>query len=197
MTRLSRSRANKLRTARRSSTSTLTTPLLDGVEAMTRFLRLISGDEVAGSVPVMIDSSKWEVIEAGLQNVQGKAIVNSISLKDGEETFLERARLVRQYGAATVVMAFDEEGQAATEDDKVRICKRAYDLLVKEVNFPPEDIIFDPNILDSRDGHRRAQQLRGGLHRGGPSDQEGMPRGEDQRRRQQHQFLVSRQRSGP
>ncbi|OYP30323.1 methionine synthase [Rhodopirellula sp. MGV] len=121
--------------------------LIDGIEAMTRFLRLIAGDSVAASVPVMIDSSKWEVIEAGLQNVQGKAIVNSISLKDGEETFLQRARLVRQYGAAAVVMAFDEKGQAATEDDKVRICKRAYDLLVNEVQFPPEDIIFDPNIL--------------------------------------------------
>ena len=121
--------------------------LLDGAEAMTRFLRLISGDDVVAAVPIMIDSSKWEVIEAGLRNVQGKAIVNSISLKDGEETFLERARLVRQYGAAAVVMAFDEQGQAADEDNKVRICKRAYDLLVNEVNFPPEDIIFDPNIL--------------------------------------------------
>ena len=121
--------------------------LLDGVEAMERFLRLIAGDSNAASVPVMIDSSKWEVIEAGLRNVQGKAIVNSISLKDGEETFLQRARLVRQYGAAAVVMAFDEEGQAADEENKVRICKRAYDLLVNEVNFPPEDIIFDPNIL--------------------------------------------------
>ncbi|EMB18077.1 methionine synthase [Rhodopirellula europaea] len=121
--------------------------LLDGVEAMTRFLRLIAGDSVVAAVPVMIDSSRWEVIEAGLQNVQGKAIVNSISLKDGEEEFLRRARLVRQYGAATVVMAFDEEGQAADEDNKVRICKRAYDLLVNKVDFPPEDIIFDPNIL--------------------------------------------------
>ncbi|QDS92090.1 Methionine synthase [Roseimaritima multifibrata] len=121
--------------------------LLDGVEAMTRFLRLIAGDEVVAAVPLMIDSSKWEVIEAGLQNVQGKAIVNSISLKDGEEKFLERARLIRQYGAATVVMAFDEQGQAAEKDHKVAICKRAYDLLVNEVQFPPEDIIFDPNIL--------------------------------------------------
>ncbi len=121
--------------------------LLDGAEAMTRFLRLISGDDVAASVPVMIDSSKWEVLEAGLQNVQGKAIVNSISLKDGEAEFLRRARLVRRYGAAAVVMAFDEEGQAADEDNKVRICKRAYDLLVNEVDFPPEDIIFDANIL--------------------------------------------------
>ncbi|MGI9473983.1 MAG: methionine synthase [Rubripirellula sp.] len=121
--------------------------LLDGAEAMTRYLRLISGDDIVAAVPVMIDSSKWEVIEAGLQNVQGKAIVNSISLKDGEETFLRRAKLVRQYGAAAVVMAFDEKGQAADEDNKVRICKRAYDLLTQELDFPPEDIIFDPNIL--------------------------------------------------
>ncbi len=121
--------------------------LLDGAEAMTRFLRLIAGDDVAASVPVMIDSSKWEVIEAGLRNCQGKPIVNSISLKDGEQEFLRRARLVRQYGAAVVVMAFDEQGQAADEENKVRICKRAFDLLVKEVQFPPQDIIFDPNIL--------------------------------------------------
>lgn len=121
--------------------------LLDGAEAMTRYLRLIAGDDVAASVPVMIDSSKWEVIEAGLRNCQGKPIVNSISMKDGEEEFLRRARLVRQYGAAVVVMAFDEEGQAADEENKVRICKRAYDLLVNEVDFPPQDIIFDANIL--------------------------------------------------
>ena len=121
--------------------------LLDGVEAMTRFLRLIAGDDVAASVPVMIDSSKWEVLEAGLRNLQGKAIVNSISLKDGEEEFLRRAKLVRKYGAAAVVMAFDEEGQAADEDNKVRICKRAYKLLTEQLSFPPEDIIFDPNIL--------------------------------------------------
>ena len=121
--------------------------LLDGEEAMIRFLRLISGDPVAGSVPMMIDSSRWEVIEAGLRNVQGKAIVNSISLKEGEEEFLRRAQLVRRYGAAAVVMAFDEKGQAADEESKVAICKRAYDLLVNEIDFPPEDIIFDPNIL--------------------------------------------------
>ena len=121
--------------------------MLDGVEAMTRFLRLIAGDHVAASVPVMIDSSKWDVLEAGLRNVQGKAIVNSISLKEGEEEFLRRARLVRQYGAAVVVMAFDEEGQASDEDSKVRICRRAYNLLTTQLAFPVEDIIFDPNIL--------------------------------------------------
>ena len=121
--------------------------LLDGAAAMTRFLRLIAGDSVAASVPVMIDSSKWEVLEAGLQNVQGKAIVNSISLKDGEEEFLRRARLVRQYGAAVVVMAFDENGQATESSEKARICKRAYDLLIDQVHFQPQDIIFDPNIL--------------------------------------------------
>ncbi len=121
--------------------------MLDGVAAMERFLRLISDDEVVAAVPVMIDSSKWEVLETGLRNTQGKAIVNSISLKDGEAEFLRRARLVRQYGAAAVVMAFDETGQAADEESKVRICKRAYDLLTSELNFPPEDIIFDPNIL--------------------------------------------------
>jgi 5-methyltetrahydrofolate--homocysteine methyltransferase len=121
--------------------------LLDGVEAMGRYLRLVAGDSVAASVPVMIDSSKWEVLEAGLQNVQGKAIVNSISLKDGEDEFRRRARLVHQYGAAAVVMAFNEEGQATETDDKVSICKRAYDILVDEVGFAAEDIIFDPNIL--------------------------------------------------
>ncbi|MEZ6105663.1 MAG: methionine synthase [Pirellulaceae bacterium] len=121
--------------------------LLDGPEAMTRYLRLIAGESDISSVPVMIDSSKWEVLEAGLKAVQGKSIVNSISLKDGEEEFLRRARLIRNYGAAAVVMAFDEQGQAVETSEKVRICKRAYDLLVTAVGMPPEDIIFDPNIL--------------------------------------------------
>lgn len=121
--------------------------LLDGEAAMSRYLNLIAAEPDIARVPVMIDSSKWSVIEAGLRCVQGKAIVNSISLKDGEEEFLKRARLIRQYGAATVVMAFDEAGQAVETDEKVRICKRAYDLLTNEVGFPPNDIIFDPNIL--------------------------------------------------
>ncbi|MCA9230671.1 MAG: methionine synthase [Planctomycetales bacterium] len=121
--------------------------LLDSEAEMTRFLRLIAGETDIASVPVMIDSSKWSVIEAGLQSVQGKPIVNSISLKDGEEEFLRRARLCRQYGAAAVVMAFDEHGQAAVAGEKVRICQRAYRLLTEQAHFPSEDIIFDPNIL--------------------------------------------------
>ena len=121
--------------------------LLDGEAAMTKYLRLIAGETDIAAVPIMIDSSKWSVIEAGLRAVQGKAIVNSISLKEGEAEFLERAKLVRRYGAAAVVMAFDEKGQAVEIDDKVRICKRAYDILTGQVGFPAEDIIFDPNIL--------------------------------------------------
>ncbi len=121
--------------------------LLDGVEAMTTYLRLLAGESDISSVPVMIDSSRWDVIEAGLKNVQGKSIVNSISLKDGETEFLRRAELVRRYGAAVVVMAFDEQGQAVEKSDKVRICQRAYKLLTEKINFPPQDIIFDPNIL--------------------------------------------------
>ena len=121
--------------------------LLDGEAAMTRYLNLIAAEPDIARVPVMIDSSKWSVIEAGLRCLQGKGIVNSISLKDGESTFLDRAQIVRRYGAAAVVMAFDEQGQATEVDDKVRICKRAYDLLTEKVGFPPEDIIFDPNIL--------------------------------------------------
>ncbi len=121
--------------------------LIDGVEAMQTFLNLVASEPDICRVPIMIDSSKWEVIEAGLKCVQGKSVVNSISMKEGEEAFLAHARKVRQYGAATVVMAFDEEGQAETADHKFEICKRAYDLLTQEVGFPPEDIIFDPNIF--------------------------------------------------
>ncbi|WP_417848212.1 methionine synthase [Thalassoglobus sp.] len=119
--------------------------LLDSEACMQKFLWLLSDD--AMTVPIMVDSSKWEVIEAGLKCIQGKGIVNSISLKEGEEAFLEQARIIRKYGAAVVVMAFDEQGQAVDADEKVRICKRAYDLLTTKANFPPEDIIFDPNIL--------------------------------------------------
>lgn len=121
--------------------------LVDGVVAMTRFVNLIASDPDVARVPLMIDSSKFHVIEAGLKCTQGKAIVNSISLKVGEEEFIRQASLVRRYGAAVVVMAFDEEGQAADYEAKIRICKRAYDILVQKVQFPPEDIIFDPNVL--------------------------------------------------
>jgi 5-methyltetrahydrofolate--homocysteine methyltransferase len=121
--------------------------LLDGEQAMTTFLRLIASEPDIARVPVMIDSSKWSVIEAGLKCVQGKAIVNSISLKEGEEPFLTQARAVRRYGAAVVVMAFDEEGQADNVARKVAICERAYDLLTQRAGFDPEDLIFDPNIF--------------------------------------------------
>jgi 5-methyltetrahydrofolate--homocysteine methyltransferase len=121
--------------------------MIDGVTAMTRFLQLLGSEPEVAKVPFMVDSSKWEVIEAGLKCMQGKGIVNSISLKEGEEKFRQNAAKVLKYGAAVVVMAFDERGQAATYEDKIRICERAYRILVDEVGFPPEDIIFDPNIL--------------------------------------------------
>jgi 5-methyltetrahydrofolate--homocysteine methyltransferase len=120
--------------------------MIDGVAAMTRFLQLLGSEPEVAKVPFMVDSSNWEVIEAGLKCLQGKGIVNSISLKEGEEKFRQRAAIVREYGAAAVVMAFDEQGQAATFEDRIRICQRAYNILV-ELGFPPEDIIFDPNIL--------------------------------------------------
>ena len=121
--------------------------LIDSKQAMIEFLNLIAAEPDIARVPIMIDSSKWEVIEAGLQCVQGKAVVNSISLKEGEEAFLHHAGLCRAYGAAVVVMAFDETGQADTEDRKVEICQRAYKILTEQVGFPPEDIIFDPNVF--------------------------------------------------
>ncbi len=121
--------------------------MLDSQKAMVRFLNLIAGEPDIARVPIMVDSSKWEVIEAGLKCVQGKCIVNSISMKEGEAEFIERAKLCRRYGAAVIVMAFDEKGQADTEARKKEICKRSYDLLVNEAGFPPEDIIFDPNVF--------------------------------------------------
>ncbi|HXC94642.1 MAG TPA: methionine synthase [Edaphobacter sp.] len=121
--------------------------MIDGVAAMTRYLQLLASEPEVAKVPFMIDSSKWEVIEAGLKCIQGKGIVNSISLKEGEEKFRQHAATVLKYGAAVVVMAFDEQGQAATYEEKIRISERAYRILVDEVGFPPEDIIFDPNIL--------------------------------------------------
>ncbi|MEZ5323826.1 MAG: methionine synthase [Verrucomicrobiales bacterium] len=121
--------------------------MIDGAPMMTQFLQLVQGEPDIAKVPIMVDSSKWEIIEAGLKCLQGKGIVNSISMKEGEDVFREHARKVLRYGAAVVVMAFDENGQAATYEEKIRICERAYRILVDEVGFPPEDIIFDPNIL--------------------------------------------------
>jgi len=132
--------------------------MLDGVHAMTVFLNLIASEPDIARVPVMIDSSKWEIIEAGLKVTQGKSIVNSISLKEGEENFVKYAKKVKRYGAAVIVMAFDEVGQADTYERRIEICKRSYDILVDNVGFPPEDIIFDPNIFPVATGmeeHRK------------------------------------------
>ncbi|MDV6168898.1 methionine synthase [Flavobacterium sp. DG1-102-2] len=132
--------------------------MLDGVHAMTVFLNLIASEPDIARVPVMIDSSKWEIIEAGLKVTQGKSIVNSISLKEGEENFVKYAKKVKRYGAAVIVMAFDEVGQADTYERRIEICKRSYDILVDKVGFPPEDIIFDPNIFPVATGmeeHRK------------------------------------------
>ena len=115
--------------------------MLNSQAAMTRFLSLIAAEPDIARVPIMIDSSKWDIIEAGLQCVQGKSVVNSISMKEGEENFIEQAKKVRRYGAAVIVMAFDEVGQADTYDRKVEICTRSYKLLTEVVGFPPEDII--------------------------------------------------------
>lgn len=114
---------------------------------MVRFLNLIAAEPDIARVPIMIDSSKWEIIEAGLRVVQGKSVVNSISLKEGEAKFIEQAKQIKRYGAAVIVMAFDEEGQADTLNRRIEICERSYRVLVEKVQFPPEDIIFDPNIF--------------------------------------------------
>jgi 5-methyltetrahydrofolate--homocysteine methyltransferase len=121
--------------------------MIDGVKAMTKFLNLLAAEPDISRIPIMIDSSKWEIIEAGLKVVQGKCVVNSISLKEGEEKFIRQAKTIRRYGAAVIVMAFDEDGQADTLQRRIEICKRSYKVLVDQVNFPPEDIIFDPNVF--------------------------------------------------
>ena len=121
--------------------------MIDGVATMRRFLNLIQAEPDIARIPIMIDSSKWEIIEAGLQVVQGKCVVNSISLKEGEAAFIQQAKLIRRYGAAVIVMAFDEKGQADSFERRIEICKRSYDTLVDQVGFPPQDIIFDPNIF--------------------------------------------------
>ncbi|MDB2341034.1 dihydropteroate synthase, partial [Flavobacteriaceae bacterium] len=132
--------------------------MIDGAEAMTTFLNLMAAEPDIARIPVMIDSSKWEIIEAGLKVVQGKSVVNSISLKEGEANFVAQAKTIKKYGAAVIVMAFDEDGQADSLERRIEICKRSYDVLVEKVNFAPEDIIFDPNIFPVATGmeeHRK------------------------------------------
>jgi 5-methyltetrahydrofolate--homocysteine methyltransferase len=179
--------------------------MLDSVAAMRRFLNLIAGEPDISRVPVMIDSSKWEVIEAGLQCVQGKGYVNSISLKEGEDAFLAQARAVRRYGAGVVVMAFDEDGQAETAQRKVAIAERAYRLLVDEVGFPPEDIVFDPNVfavatgIEAHDDYGRAfieaareikRRLPGAKVSGGVSNLSFSFRGNDALREAMHAVFL-------
>ena len=132
--------------------------MIDGVKAMTKFLNLIASEPDISRVPIMIDSSKWEIIEAGLKTVQGKCVVNSISLKEGEDEFIKHAKLIKRYGAAVIVMAFDEVGQADNYERRIEICERSYKILVKKVGFKPQDIIFDPNIFPVATGmeeHRK------------------------------------------
>ncbi len=130
--------------------------MLDAEHEMVKFLNLLLAEPEISRVPLMIDSSKFSVIEAGLKCIQGKAVVNSISLKEGEEAFLEHARRIQGYGAAVIVMAFDEKGQADSYERRIEICQRAYNLLTEKLNFPPDDIIFDPNVLYHRYRYRRA-----------------------------------------
>ena len=170
--------------------------MLDSKAAMTRFLNLIATEPDIARVPVMIDSSKWEVIEAGLKCVQGKPVVNSISMKEGEAEFLRQARLCRRYGAAVIVMAFDEQGQADTFQRKIEICKRAYDLLTREVGFPPEDIIFDPNIFAIATGIEEHNNYAVDLHRGHALDTAEPAVRQGERRRVERELLVPRQRPG-
>ena len=164
--------------------------LLDSEQEMTRFLNLIATEPEIARVPVMIDSSKWSVIVAGLKCVQGKAIVNSISLKEGETSFLEKARVVRRYGAAAVVMAFDETGQADTTERKVAICQRAYTLLTETADFDPQDIIFDPNILAIATGLEEHNDYAVNYMGGDPGHQADVPRSARERGRQQSLVFV-------
>jgi 5-methyltetrahydrofolate--homocysteine methyltransferase len=179
--------------------------LLDGPRAMTQFLNLIASEPDIARVPVMIDSSRWEVLEAGLQCLQGKGIVNSISMKEGEEAFVEQARIILRYGAAVIVMAFDENGQADSQEKRVAVCKRAWRILTQEVGFPPEDIIFDPNIFAIATGiaehnsygvdfieatRQIKEQCPGALVSGGLSNVSFSFRGQDQVREAIHSVFL-------
>ena len=165
--------------------------MIDSEAAMTRFLNLIAGEPDISRIPLMIDSSKWSVIEAGLRCVQGKSVVNSISLKGGEEEFLRQARLVRRYGAAAIVMAFDEHGQADSFERRTEICARAYRLLTEQADFPPHDIVLTQRP-DRCYWPRRAQQLRGRFHQRHPLDQGASPGCPRERRRFEYFILVPR-----
>ena len=169
--------------------------MLDSEAAMVRFLNLIAAEPDIARVPVMIDSSKWSVIEAGLKCIQGKGVVNSISLKEGEEAFLEHARKCLNYGAAVVVMAFDEKGQADTLERKVVDLRALYKLLTEKLGFPPEDIIFDPNIFAIATGIEEHNGYGLGVHRGGARDPQALPARAHLRRREQRVVLVPRQRA--
>ena len=171
--------------------------MIDGVAAMDRFLKLIAAEPDISRVPVMVDSSKWEVIEAGLKCVQGKAIVNSISMKEGEEAFRDHARLCRKYGAAVVVMAFDEDGQADNLERRKAICERAYRILVDEVGFPPEDIIFDPNVFAVATGIEEHATYGQDFIEATRWIKENLPGRQGQRRHLQRLVLLPRQQPGP
>ena len=166
--------------------------LLDVPQVMTEFLNLIAVEPDIARVPVMVDSSDFAVIEAGLRCLQGKAVVNSISLKDGEDEFRRRARLVRRYGAAVVVMAFDESGQATGIDDRVEFLTRAARILIDEIGFPQEDLIFDPNILTIATGLGGTRSLRDELHRGDPPIEGALSSRAHLGRRLESELLVSR-----
>ena len=171
--------------------------MLDSEQAMTTFLNYIATEPEIARVPVMIDSSKWSVLEAGLKCVQGKGVVNSISLKEGEADFLAKARHVQRYGAGVVVMAFDETGQADTIERKVEICQRAYKLLTETGRLRSDRHHLRSEHPRDRHRARGAQRLRGQLHRGDAHHQGDLPGREDQRRRQQPVVLVPRQRRRP
>ena len=179
--------------------------MIDGVAAMTRFLNLIAAEPDIARIPIMIDSSKWEILEAGLKVVQGKAVVNSISLKEGEENFMAQARKIKRYGAAVIVMAFDENGQADTYERRIEICERCYRILVDKVHFNPEDIIFDPNIFpvatgmeehntNALDFFRATKWIRENLHHahvsGGVSNVSFSFRGNDRMREAMHSAFL-------
>ena len=171
--------------------------LLDSEGAMVQFLRLVASEPDISRIPVMVDSSRWEVLEAGLQCLQGKGVVNSISMKDGENLFRERAEKILRYGAAVIVMAFDEEGQADTRERKVEICRRAYGILTEEVGFPPEDIIFDPNVFAVATGNSGARRLWTSLYRGSGRHQEGPAPRANQRRDLESLVLLPGQSRAP